>query len=1172
MSLWWRALKTGEDMANKAHRSELPGTNVDDLPPRLGSRVAQASYLFVRPLSFVIASAIAATMAGSAAADAPAGTDPAKAATSLESEFKDPPMSARPRVWWHWMNGNVTKDGIRKDMEWMSRIGIGGLQNFDAALNTPQVVEKRLRYMTPEWKDAFRYATSLADKLDLELAIAASPGWSETGGPWVKPEDGIKKVVWSETVVRGGRSLSLVLDRPPVVTGPYQDMASTSQLATGGSAPRPQRYRDIAVYAMPEAALPTLPRPIVTAEATPLDADILMDGAYGRTVAARRSSPGGEAVLLFSYPTAQVIRSATFALEPTGRSPIWPLGYLPVLEVQLPDGGWQKVCDIPLKSDIPSTVSFAPVTGARFRLRIGLDKVQSPAERLGAAQGAVTSTYRPPDMSPTINLTEARLSNRALVNRFETKAGYAVANDYRYVDVGTPTGDAAVAPGSVVDLTGRVDPDGRLTWTPPKGNWRIIRMGWSLTGTMNHPATAEATGLEVDKLDHAAVERYITTYLNMFRDTVGPDMMGKRGLRALVTDSIEVGAFNWTPDLPAKFRKLRGYDPLPWLPALAGNIIGSRADTDRFLYDFRRTIAELLSTEHYRTVAAVAHRMGLTVYGEALENSRPSLGDDMSMRSFADIPMAAMWTYRPSAGPISVFLGDMKGAASVAHIYGQNLVAAESLTSGFNYWAHAPSDLKPVIDLEFAYGINRPIIHTSVHQPVDDKKPGLSLSIFGQFFNRNETWAEMARPWVDYIARSSYLLQQGHYAADIAYFYGEEAPLTGLFINSVPTDIPKKYGYDFLSVDALNTKVQVREGAILSDGGTRYRAIYLGGSSQFMTVATLKRLRSLVTDGATVIGRAPTASPSFSDNDGEFRRLRAELWAGGGATRLGAGRVINASDAEAALAQLGVAPDVDVVNAPQASILSLHRSLKGAEIYFLSNRRATAESIDVKFRTTGMRPEIWRADSGKAEPVSYRRDGDRTLVHLDMVPNDAYFVVFRGDSHEVAVTVPKTIWEPAGRPIRVWDVALKPATGAAAKSLHFKDLQPLTASADPDTRYFSGISTYTSSFAAPANYKQGSPLVVDLGNVGDLAEVLVNGKSVGTVWKFPYRVDISSAARRGANRIVVRVANLWKNRLIGDAQPGAVKTTFTTLPTYTADAPLRPSGLLGPVQVLRPKQ
>lgn len=1117
-----------------------------------------------RRLGALFASVAALTVGAAAARAQPTVT----ATDALEAGFRAPPNSARPRVWWHWMNGNVTKDGIQKDLEWMSRVGIGGLQNFDAALTTPQVVDRRLAYMSPEWKDAFRFSASLADRLGLELAIAASPGWSETGGPWVTPKDAIKKLVWSETVVTGGRPFSGVVPSPPKGTGPFADMPRVGGLASHAEQ-AVEHYEDVAVLAFPMPSRPPPQMPRMTSAGGPIDAALLTDSSYGQSLDLQREAPGGEASVIIAYASPQTVRSATVALKPEGRSIFSPGDILPVLEAETSPGQWRKVAELPILADIPTTASFAPITAARFRVRFQPQKVPTNAERLSAAPGAVTDAYRPTVVPTVVSVAEVRLSDEPKVDRFEAKAGFSVARDYYEVEAAGPADEPGIPKERVIDLTGRLRPDGRLDWTPPPGRWKVMRLGWSLTGTLNHPATAEATGLEVDKIDRAAVERYMDHYLGMFRDTVGPDLMGARGLRAVLTDSIEVGAFNWTPALPQKFAELRGYDLKPWLPALAGEIVGSRAETDRFLYDFRRTIGDLVASEHYGGVAAAAHRYGLTYYGEALEAGRPSLGDDMTIRSHADIPMAAYWTSRPGGVQRVVFLADMKGAASVAHVYGQNLVAAESLTSGFNPWAHAPADLKPFIDLEFAYGINRPVIHTSVHQPVDDKKPGLSLFVFGQYFNRHETWAEMAKPWVDYISRSSFMLQQGRYFADVAYFFGEESPLTGLYQYGGPADAPKLYAYDFLNPDALQGEVRVEGGQVVTKAGASYRAIYLGGSSHRMTLATLRRLRDLAQAGATIIGQPPKSSPTLNDDPGEFAALVSQLWGSGQTTRVGSGRVIVASHPDVALAGLGLKPDFELLNAPESNVLFLHRKLPDGEVYFLTNRRSQAESVEARFRVSGLRPEIWRAETGQAEPASYRIEGDQTVVKLDMLPQDAVFVVFRGMADQPARRIETRQLTRVGTVDGAWRLEFQPGRGAPP-SLEARDLKSLTDLEDPGVRYFSGVITYKTSFQAPRGYKPGAPLTLDLGRVGDVAEVLVNGTPVATAWKAPYRVEIGPATRRGRNALEVRVANLWVNRLIGDAQPGANKITFTTLPTYKPDAPLRPSGLMGPVELLQP--
>jgi hypothetical protein len=864
---------------------------------------------------------------------------------------------------------------------------------------------------------------------------------------------------------------------------------------------------------------------------------------------------------MFDYGKPQTLRSASLFL-PGASAMFFGATVSPLLEASDDGAKWRKIADI-VAAQVPTTVSFAPVTARYFRAVFapksggGMDLVAASAPGVdfgafGAGMGAAGKAV--------LHVGELRLSTESRIDRFEAKAGYELELDYYALSEGLADAPG-MAPGKVINLTDKMRADGTLDWTPPKGNWRVLRLGSSLLGTENHPAPKEATGLEVDKFDGQAVRRYMEHYIGMYRDAAGADMVGDKGVRAILTDSIEVGAANWTPKMIEKFTALRGYDPVPWLPALTGTIIGSRAQSDKFLYDYRRTLADLMASEHYGTVATVAHENGLKVYGEALEDHRPSLGDDMAMRSHADVPMAALWTYGRKNGPRLSYVADMKGAASVAHLYGQNLVAAESMTAAMSPWAFAPSDLKRIIDLEFANGINRPVVHTSVHQPVDDKVPGLSLFIFGQYFNRHETWAEMAKPWVDYMARNSYMLQQGRDASDVAYFYGEEAPLTGLYGDKSISDAPTHYGYDFVNVDALMTVLSVQDGDLVADSGARYKLLYLGGSSAKMTVPTLRRLADLVDAGATIVGNAPERSPSQADDPAAFASLVSYLWGNGSH---GKGRVIAGTNVEAALASVGVLPDFRTNARADSEILFLHRKIADGDAYFINNRKDQRETIEARFRITGKRPEIWHADTGKSEPVSYRIENGETIVPLEMGSDEAFFVVFQKTATVQSALVSKPVWSAAGILYGGWSVAFQPGRGAPAMAT-FTKAQSLTESADPGVKYFSGTSAWSSTFATPKGWKKGAPLMLDLGTVGDVAEVRINGVYVGTTWKAPYALDIAAATKPGKNAVEVRVANLWVNRLIGDKQPGAKPITFTASPTYVAGAPLRPAGLIGPV-------
>ncbi|WP_395395948.1 glycosyl hydrolase (plasmid) [Novosphingobium sp. BL-8A] len=1096
---------------------------------------------------FLLATALT-SVAATDAVYADAAIQPTSA-SSLEQQFQDPPQSARPRVWWHWMNGNITEDGIRKDLEWMNRIGLGGVQSFDANQDTPQVVENRLPYMTPDWQKAFRVAATSAEALNLELGIASSPGWSETGGPWVPAEDAMKKLSWSDTIVASGKPSVIHLPAARDTTGPYRDLAAEFAAA-------PTHYRDIAVFAYrigtePAQRAGTYRGP----DGAPLDAQALSDARLSTFATIKPGTKDKPAIVNIDFDSTQTFRSMTLFVPGIAPNPRGP-GLLPRLEKSMDGVNWSKVIDVPV-SDAPSTVSFAPVNAAHFRVVFA---------RGEGGHSALSS-----GIPGELEIRELSLSPESRVNMFEAKAGFATVNDFYALDDGVNVDAVGLRPKDMIDLTARVRPDGTIDWTPPSGTWRIVRLGWSLIGKTNHPASPEATGLEVDKMDAGAVERYLDRYFANYRGATGPDLFGSRGVRAMVNDSTEVGPFNWTPDMPAQFRRLRGYDLAPWLPVLTGAIVRSRQESDAFLYDFRRTIAELHAEAHYRTIASIAHRNGLKVYGEALENARSTLGDDMQMRSYADFPMAAMWYVPRSATMPGAFVADVKGAASVAHVYGQNIAAAESLTSIMMPWATGPNELKPIIDYEFALGINRPVIHTSVHQPVDDKVPGLSLGMFGQYFTRHESWAELARPWIDYIARSALMLQQGRAAADIAYFYGEEGPLTSLYASGLPGEIPRQFAYDFLNADALLRLVSVDGSDLTTSGGARYKVLVLGGSSRMMTLPVLRRIAQLAEQGATIVGDPPQASPSLADDGEAFSALRHRLWSGAGVTPIGLGRVIAGKDIAGALKLTGTQPDFDYAAAPDSEVLFNHRKLPDGEIYFLSNRKDRPERLEASFRVSGKLPQLWRATTGKVEPLSFRTENGRTLVTLDLSPEDAVFVVFRKPASELSLDA------PAAHPVAVatlehgWSVAFQPGRGAPA-SAAMDPLGSLSDNANTGIRYFSGVATYTLEFSAPKTVARSGRSWIDLGDIRDVAEVRINGKLVGGVWHAPYRLETTGYLRSGRNTLEVKVANLWVNRLIGDRQPDATKITWTAFPAYSKTSKLRPSGLLGPVTLLSDKQ
>jgi hypothetical protein len=1117
-----------------------------DSPPRTNSRLRGA---FSRAFRDRWKAQLFLFILSSAFCSAQSGNDP------LQKGFEDPPEAARPRVWWHWMNGNITKEGINLDLEWMQRAGLGGFQNFDAAMSTPQVVDKRLAYMTPEWKDAFKYATTLADQLGLEEAIAGSPGWSETGGPWVPASQAMKKYVWSETNAEGGKPFTGVLIHPPTNTGEFQNLP----ISDAGGVMKwpsgvPEFYRDSAVVAfkVPDGeARAILLQPKITASGGTIDPALLSDGDLVNRVTISPTKDGEKPWIQFEYPQPQTIRALTIVATPRAAFEMWtPQTGDSGNALEASDDGqnYHVVFSMPKGGTTEHTYAFAPITAKYFRV-----------------------TFK---AKPEVTIAELVLHPGARVNHFEEKAAVdAVPDLYQFATPDFAVTDA-VAKTDVIDLTAKMHADGTLDWTPPAGRWVVLRIGYSLLGITNHPATKEATGLEVDKFNSRYVKNYMDAYLDSYKETVGADMMGKRGLRYVITDSWEAGSQNWTDDMIAQFQKRRGYDPRPWLPVLAGRVVGSSLASDQFLWDFRKTIADLIADEHYGQIETSLKERGMGHYGESHESGRVMVADGMEVKKLDDIPMSAMWVQKPGVNkPMYGYNADDRESASVAHIYGQNIAAAESMTScnTSTAWAWSPATLKPTADQEFLNGINRFVIHESAHQALVGKAPGITLGPCGQWFNRNETWAEQANVWTKYLARNSFLLQQGHSAADILYFYGEDSNVTILFDKKAP-DLPAGYNFDYINADGLIHELTASNGQITTKSGMKYQVVALDPNSQHMSLPVLRALYMLVKRGAVVAGSKPIGDPSLADNMAEFNKLNDELFGDGTGVRVvGKGKVFVGQNAETALNALNIASDFTYgKKIDDSEVMFVHRKLVDGDVYFLDNRSDHDAHVDASFRVTGKAPELWYAETGKIVPSSYTIADGRTTVPLHFEPWGTVFVMFRTPAKVASKKLPGPVETPLTTLDGPWDLSFQPDRGAPA-TVKLDKLISWSDSADPGVKYFSGTGTYVKTIEAPVDwFTPGGKLWIDFGDVKNLAEVTLNGKSLGVVWHAPYRVEVTGILRLGQNELEIKVVNAWVNRLIGDQQPDSkVKFTFATIKPYGASAALQPSGLLGPVTVIR---
>ncbi len=862
----------------------------------------------------------------------------------------------------------------------------------------------------------------------------------------------------------------------------------------------------------------------------------------------------------FGYAKPQRIQSITVSVaRPSGLAPSdVASGGAIALEAGDDGQAFHKIVDVPRSGAPQQTLAFKPVTARFFRLVL-----ERPDPRPNGLEALLRRPSGPPPTAHSV--FEVVLHADPRVNRFEDKAGFSNRAITDADDTPVTDPQEAIAKDAVIDLTSRMRPGGTLDWTPPRGRWMVLRLGYSLTGRTNHPASREGTGLEVDKLNQDDVKAYFDAYFAEYQKTLGPQMIGKQGLQNMLTDSYEAGIANWTSDILSQFNKRRGYDPRPYLPVLVGRVVGSSAASDRFLWDFRQTLADLIADAHYGELSRLLHEHGMGRYGESHESGRAFVGDGMQVKKSADVPMGALWS-STLGQPRETFDADIRESASVAHIYGQNLVAAESLTAFGNTFAFTPETLKPFADRELADGLNRFVIHTSVHQPDDRPGPGVTLGPFGQWFTRHETWAQEAQPWISYLTRSVYLLQQGRFVADIAYLYGEDNNITNLFGHN-PPPIPPGYNFDYVNADVLVNVLTVKDGALSTPSGMQYRVLALDPSTQRMSLTVLRKINALVEQGATVVGARPTRAASLADDENEFNTIVDRLW--GAHPSFGKGKVL-AETLATALPQLSIAPDCAFTGTPDTRALSfVHRHVDQGDLYFILNGSDANQNMQASFRSSGKAPQLWHADTGKIAPASYYTEGERTEVPLKLQPHEAVFVVFRDNASAPTRLIKEPTSEALATISGPWEVSFPPDRGAPSHA-HFVELASWTANSDPGVKYFSGTATYTTTFTADKRgLGKGGRVQLDLGDVKDLAEVSLNGQPLGVLWKHPFAVDVTGALHAGKNQLEVKVTNVWPNRIIGDKQPGAQRIAYSTFDPYKADSPLLPSGLLGPVKLSR---
>jgi hypothetical protein len=657
----------------------------------------------------------------------------------------------------------------------------------------------------------------------------------------------------------------------------------------------------------------------------------------------------------------------------------------------------------------------------------------------------------------------------------------------------------------------------------------------------------------------------------------------------MTMDSWEAGMQNWTDDMISEFQKRRGYDPTPYLPVLAGRVVENADVSDRFLWDFRRTLADLYAGDFYGTMDSELHKLGMKAYSEASGVALEIPEDTLLIKSHIDIPMAEFWVR--ALHPESMYYVDVRGAASAAHVYGKPLVATETFTGG-GY--EAPYTLKKIADYWFTQGVNRLVFHTSAEQPLDTK-PGNTM--VGTHINRNITWAELAKPFMTYTARVQYMLQQGSPVADLAYLLPEGAPSTMPFWGpGLRPALPSGYDYDLVNTDILLNHTSVVDGRVHVDGsaempgGMSYRVLVLPPTTQ-MTPEVAHKLHELAASGATMVGARPTSSPSLahgSEADVQVHDLAMDLWGDMDGVTLnqhafGKGMTYWGLTLDEVLHRVGRAPDFAASGSLDNPPTWVHRKTADADIYFVVNQADTPVHLDARFRVSGKDVQVWRPMDGAMtndkpgdtagyttavpmpdrsgnkqpgiEPALYTAQSGFTEVPLDLAERESVFVIFRNVAaapERAASVVAET---KLGTVAGAWTLTF-PANWGAPASVQMPKLTSWTDSTDAGVKYFSGTAAYIKTVQAAASwFKPGQRIWIDLGRVRDIAEVKVNGKAAGLVWAPPYRVDVTSELKPGVNKLEIEVTNEWTNRQIGDRLLPTDKHILSTPPV-----PARPGG------------
>lgn len=1006
----------------------------------------------------------------------------------LEEAFKTVPDSTKIGVYWYWISNNISAEGVVKDLQSMKKAGIN--RAFIGNIGLTEVAQGKSKVMTDEWWKVIHTALKTATELGIEIGIFNSPGWSQSGGPWIKKHQSMRYLDHASVLVDGGNNLEITLPKMentqsikvlayPCIPEVSEKWSFTKKIGESVSIEMKAPDKNM--------------RSFILKIKTPIK-------SYGRLFA----KEGDSFKLLKEFD----IDRSNFALN---------VGFIP---------------DAPIVISLPENAA---------------DVYKFEMDNSGNGDCTVILSSKP--------YTE-RYAEKTLAKMFPTPL--PMWDDYLWDEQPIVRDKAQLIDAEkVIDLTTYVK-DSVVRCSLPEGKWQIVRYAMRTTGVTNSPASPEATGLEVDKMNKEHLKYHFDSFIGEILKRI--PIEDRKCLKVTVMDSYETGGLNWTDDMEERFIKAYGYSPVPFLPVLHGEVVESPDVSDRFLWDLRRLIADCVSYEYVGALRDISHEHGLTTW---LENyghwGFP--GEFLQYGGQSDEVAGEFW----STGDLGNI--ENRAASSCAHIYGKRKVWAESFTVGGGDFARYPYEMKQRGDRFFTEGINATLLHVYIHQPYENCFPGINAP-FGNEFNRHNTWFSHLDLFIDYLKRCNIMLQRGTYVADVAYFIGEDVPkMTG----AIDPALPKGYSFDYINGEVLMKYASVKDGLLTLQSGMKYRVLVLPNLNT-MRPEILEKVKSFVDEGLIVMGDAPMKSPSlknYPDADKKVLAMASELWGNENLPvhKYGEGMVYSRSySLDSLLLENGILPDMKTKD--NDPVLFIHRHLTDGEIYFVSNQSESYIEITPEFRVKDMQPELWNPVTGEMRYLpEYKSSKNGISVNLYLDKNESVFVVFRSSKKAFngGKNYPREseILDIVG----TWDVHFKSLNATVDKNCKMNELNSWTEFEDEDIKYFSGTATYKTTFHV--NEMNSESYYLDLGKVMVMAKVKLNGQYIGGVWTSPYRLLVTEGLKEGENTLEIEVVNNWVNRIIGDLnKPIESRTTWANVITWKPESELQKSGLLGPVKLI----